>query len=286
MVRRILAACLASLLAAPAAFPGDDPKEPPPRSESPPEKAPGAKSPDATAAGTESKKEPPKEPAKDGKDAAKPATAKPAADPLVAARSPRSKREALLYLERTIVSVNFEGTLLADAVNHLAAVTGVNMIVATALRREADVDVMRVDLRLTKVSARQVLELMTEGKELGIGFQSGVLTVTTRKEARGKPVLRLHALGDLTMVLRDFPAPDLILRPAGAERAEEEVVETKHPFGDADEILRMVKDNTGKGTWEDEAVSASVMGEWLVVKQYEEVQAEIGKLLGLLRSAR
>jgi hypothetical protein len=287
MERGILAAVLAAALAAPAGFAGDG--DAPPQDD-PAKAIPGAKADAPLAKAPPKKDDPAKEPAKETpKDAPKDpgAAAKAgAADAVATARSPRSKAEGLRILGQIVVSVNFDGASLPDALRYLSALAGVNIVVGGALRKEADVDAMKIDLRLTKVTARQVLELVADGKDLGIGFQSGVLTVTTRKEARGKPVLRLYALGDMTMPLRDFPAPDLMLHPAGAETKEEEVVETKHPFGDADEILRMVKDNTGSGTWEDEGVSASVMRDWLVVKQYEEVHAEIGKLLGLLRSAR
>jgi hypothetical protein len=127
---------------------------------------------------------------------------------------------------------------------------------------------------------------MADGKDLGIGFQSGVLTVTTRKEARGKPLLRLHPLGDLLLPLRDFPAPDLVLRPAGAEKKEEPETVQKSTWGDAEEILEFVKRTVGEGTWEDPDVSASVMGSFLVIRQYEEVHAEVGALLVLLRASR
>ena len=51
-------------------------------------------------------------------------------------------------------------------------------------------------------------------------------------------------------------------------------------------IVALIKDHTGSGTWGDEGISASTMGEWIVVKQYAEVHEEIGRLLALLRSAR
>jgi hypothetical protein len=232
-------------------------------------------------------------PAAPGKaEAARPAPAAkeapPAKPPAAAApaRSPRTKREALRILEAIVLSVKFEATPLRDVVSYMAAVTGVNIVLGPALLKEGDVDVLKVDLVLRKVSARQVLELVVGSRDLGIGFQSGVLTVTTRKEARGKPVLRLHPIGDLTFPIRDFPGPEMELRPAGAERTVPEETETKPAFSDPDDILALVKENTGKGTWEDEDVSASTMRDWLVIRQYEDVQEEIGRLVALLRAAR
>jgi len=200
--------------------------------------------------------------------------------------TPRSKKEGLRFLERVTVTVAFDGTPLTDAVAYLATVADANIIIGPALRAEGGVEARKVTLRLKKVTARQALEFIADGQDLGIGFVSGVLTVTTRKEARGKPVLRLHPLGELLMPLTDFPAPDLILRPAGAEKKVEEEVQRKPAFADADAIIELLKKTAGEGTWEDPEVSVSTMGEYLVVKQYEEVQDEIGKLLALLRASR
>ena len=236
-------------------------------------------------------KEKPKAPApapeKPKEAKAPPAPKKPATEaPLATQRSPRTKTEALRILENIVVSVNFDETPVKAIVEHLGVLTGVNIILGPALVQEGDPDLIRVSLRLVKVTARQVLEFVAEDRGLGIGFKSGVLTLTTAKDARGKPVLRLYLLSDITMAIRDFPAPDLMLHPAGAELKPEEETETKPAFSEADDILRILKDTVGTGTWEDEGISATVMKEWLVVRQYEEVQRQIAQVLALLRSAR
>lgn len=212
---------------------------------------------------------------------------KPAPEaPPPAVRTPRTRKEALLILEQVAISVNFDETPLRDAVNHLSVLTGVNMVLGPALIKEGDPDALKVTLRLRALPARQVLELMADSLHLGIGFQGGVLLVTTPKEARGKPVLRLYAIGDLAMPLRDFPAPDLMLKPAGAEVEVEEEKVTKHPFSEPEDLLALVKDHTGTGTWSDEGVSASTLRDWLVVRQYPEVHDEIASLLAMVRAAR
>jgi hypothetical protein len=190
-------------------------------------------------------------------------------------------------LERIVISVSFDETPLRDAAAWISNVTGMNVILGPALVREGDADLIKVSLRLQKVSVRQVLELVTESHRLGIGFQNGVLTLTTIKDARGKPTLRLYLVSDITFPLRDFPGPDMILHSQSEERAEPDAeADVKPAFSDPDDILRLVKDNTGEGTWEDEGVSASVMKEWLLVKQYDEVHAQIAKTLAMLRAAR
>ena len=99
-------------------------------------------------------------------------------------------------------------------------------------------------------------------------------------------MLRLYAVSDITHPLRDFPAPDLLLRPAGAEHEEEPETESKSAFSSAEDVLTLVKDHCGEGTWEDGEASGGTMGETLVIRQYPEVHAEIARLLAALRSAR
>src|SRR5688572_5059888 len=218
--------------------------------------------------------------------AALPGDPKPKAAPARVRPSPRTKKEALRFLERVRVSVDFDGVLLADAVAHIAAVADANIILGPALIAEGGLENRKVTLRLKKVTARQALEFTAEGQSLGIGFVSGVLTVTTPKEARGKPVLRLHALGDLLMPLTDFPAPDLVLRPAGAEKTEEPETSRKPAFGDVDDVIDLVKRTVAPESWEEEGISITSFGEFLAVRQYEEFQDEVGRLLVMLRAAR
>jgi hypothetical protein len=271
----VAAACLPSPVA--ALDEGEEKKPPAARpAESPPEKEP------AKETGKDPAKEPAREPAREkAKEAATPAA------PAVKVRAPRSKEEALRLLDRIVLpAVTFDATPLRQAVEWLSAATGVNMILGPALLKESDPDAIRLTLTLRKVTAKQVLDLVADGNGLGIGFKSGVLLVTTKKEARGKPVLRLYLVSDITSPLRDFPAPDLLLRPAGSEHSEEPETESKPAFSSADDVLSLVKDNTGEGTWEDGEASASTMGETLVVRQYAEVHAEIADLLAKLRAAR
>ena len=266
-MKRLLPAVAAFVLfaASPAALSGDEPG-----------KKEGAKPAPA-------KEEPKPAPAPEAKKAVEP---KKAPAPPLTARAPRSRAEALAMLDRIVVSVNFDETPLRDAVNWISTVTGVNVILGPALVKEGDAELLKVSLRLQKVSVRQALDLLVDSHRLGIGFQNGVLTVTTIKDARGRPTLRLYLVSDITFPLRDFPGPDMILRSQGEEREKEVETETKPAFSDPDDILRLLKDNTGEGTWEDEGISASVMKDWILVKQYEEVHDQIARTLALLRAAR
>ncbi|HEU4394185.1 MAG TPA: hypothetical protein VFS92_01385 [Planctomycetota bacterium] len=280
----LLAAALASIVASPARA---DDGEPAKKKDPVPVPAAGAKP-------AEPKKDEPKkddakrEPAKAPAAKKEPAKeAKPAVDTPLRARAPRSKDEALRILASiTLRSVTFDETPLPQVVSWLGAATGLNLTLGPALIKEGDPDAIRITMTLRQVTAKQVLDLIVDGRGLGVGFHSGIVLVTTAKEARGKPTLRLYPVSDITHPLRDFPAPDLVLRSQGDEREVEQESETKSAFPDADSVLNLVKDHTGEGTWDDGDTSASVMGDTIVVRQYAEVHREIAHLLAMLRAAR
>ena len=280
----LIAAALASIVASPANADDGEPAK----------KKDPAPAPAAEAKPAEPKKDEPKtdaakkEPAKEAAAKKEPAKdAKPAVETPLRARAPRSKDEALRILGSiTLRSVTFEDTPLPQVVSWLGAATGLNLTLGPALIKEGDPDAIRITMTLRQVTAKQVLDLIVDGRGLGVGFHSGIVLVTTAKEARGKPTLRLYPVSDITHPLRDFPAPDLVLRSQGDEREVEQESETKSAFPDADSVLNLVKDHTGEGTWDDGDTSASVMGDTIVIRQYPEVHREIADLLAMLRAAR
>jgi len=99
-------------------------------------------------------------------------------------------------------------------------------------------------------------------------------------------VLRIYSIGELTAAIRNFPGPDLNLRPSGAEFEEEEETEVENPWADPDKVIEMIKEFVASDTWEDEGVSVWADSRKLVVRQYPEVQRKISRFLALLRASR
>ena len=165
-----------------------------------------------------------------------------------------------------------------------------NLVVSPILGQEKDESDLQVTLKLQRISVKSVLEIILDLKGLAAVYRHGVIMITTPKDARGKPMLRLYAIGDLTVRIKDFPAPDLMLKPSGAEDfgaiggTEEEGRE--HAFAEPEFILDLVTENTGSGSWDDEGVSISVNRRMLVVRTYRTVHREIAALLDLLRAYR
>jgi len=211
-------------------------------------------------------------------------------DRIDARESPSKLRRMLLTLDDTLVTFDFKEKPLAEVLKFFTDFTGVNLVLAPAVQAEAGNLDLDVTLRLTKISVRSALEIILELKNLGSVYRHGVIMITTPEDARGKPKLRIYSIGDLTVRIRDFPGPDMMLKPSGAEDfgrifgGEEEGRE--HAFADPDFIQDLVTDNTGPDTWDDDGVRISVNRRLLIVRQYPSVHREIARLLALLRGYR
>ncbi len=201
--------------------------------------------------------------------------------------SDRAKLRAMMNrLESTLVNVNFDDTALDDAVRLLQRFTGINLIVSPKLRNEDGFDEITISLRLTKVSAKQALRIMMEFHDLGLVYRGGVLQVTTKEDSRGKPVLRIYSIADLTFPIRDFPGPDLQLRPSGSEFEMEEIPVREDPFEDPQFIVDLIQANVEPETWEAENVGVTSTRKVLLIRQSPAVHAKIARLLMLLRAAK
>ena len=103
--------------------------------------------------------------------------------------------------------------------------------------------------------AEQRLARITGGRaaETKLVLRDGILQFTTPEDARGKPVLRIHVLADLTMRIRNFPGPDIHLHPSGVEFEDEEESDVESAFDDPEEIVSWVR-----GVIDDERVEVSL----------------------------
>lgn len=217
--------------------------------------------------------------------AAKEKTAKPPAVP-VAAPAPKTLEQAMARLARVRVSVAFKETPFADAVDWIRKASGMNVMVSPVLHAQGIDGIRPLTMTLSNVSLRQVAELVARFSGSRFKLEDGILQFTTPKDARGKPYLRIYAIGELTMKIRNFPGPDLNLRPAGADFEDEAESDADHAWSDPQRIVDMIQRTCGEETWTDADVSISADENKLIVRQYAEVHREIARLVTMLRGAR
>ena len=227
-------------------------------------------------------------PAKPAAPAAAKKDAKPAAPaPIALARpAPRDLDDAMRRLAHVKVSVAFQETTLQDAIDYIRRVAGFNVIVSPVLQAKGVDDIKPLSFTLANVSLKQLAELIAQFTGTKFKFDSGVLQFTTPQDARGRPVLRIISVADLTMPLHNFPGPDLDLRPSNAEFTPEPESDVQSAWSDPQKIVEMIQKLCGEGTWDDKDVSISADANKLIVRQYPEVQREIARLIGLLRASR
>lgn len=202
------------------------------------------------------------------------------------APAPRTLAEALSRMSRIHVDVDFRDMPFAKAVEFVGAVSGFNVIVGPELAAQGVDAQPPVTLKLRAVSVKQLAELIVRFSDTKLRLNEGILEFTTKEAARGKPVLRIYSIGDVSMPLRNFPGPDIQLRPSGAEFEPEEETLVESPFGDADGVAELIQRMVDEETWSDEGVSISAHGHKLIVRQYPEVHRKIARLLAALRGAR
>jgi len=200
--------------------------------------------------------------------------------------APRSLSEARRRMASIKVDIDFRGMDAVDAIEFIGRMAGFNVILGPEVQREGLDALPQITLKLRKASLRTVADLVARFTRTKMMLTGGILSFTTPEAARGKPVLRIYAIGELTFVLRNFPGPDMNLRPSGAEFEMEEQTDVENPFSDPERVVDMLKEFVASKTWEDESVSIWADERKLVVRQYPAVQRKIARFLMLLNASR
>ncbi|MHC4862312.1 MAG: hypothetical protein ACYTDY_19705, partial [Planctomycetota bacterium] len=187
------------------------------------------------------------------------------------------------------ITFQFEGAPLTDALEFIRTLKGINIVIDDAVR--SDLEAAPINLAVTELELDSALDLLLKlaGADFTYVLRDGVLFITNKEGARGEAVLRVHTVGDLTIRLTNFIAPNLILKPAGAEVDEDTPLFGKSEEGEqllgggAEELMDLIQGNIQPDTWGDD-YSINVSGETkLVVVHTPEVQAEVARFLDDLR---
>lgn len=201
--------------------------------------------------------------------------------------APKSLSEALRRLAHVRVDVDFREMSLSEAVRFIGEVADFNVIVGPELQRDqGEEGLPKITLKLRNATLKQVADLVARFTNTKMAYSGGILSFTTPEAARGKPVLRIYSIGDITAPIRNFPGPDMNLRPSGAEFEPEEESEVENALGDPQNIVDMLQELVETQSWEDEGVSIWSDDRKLVIRQYPQVHRKIARLLSLLRAAR
>jgi len=211
-----------------------------------------------------------------------PKDAKPARR-AAATQAKRAKSIANVLATRR-VSIDFEKASLDRLVRYVRAASGLNIVVLKSRieRDGGDPEGMEISLKVKNVPVGDALRLALEPHDLGLKLKGNVLLVTSKRDARGKPVLRIYSVAHLLVPIRDFPAPDMNIYPSGYEPPEPPEAEVVQTYESSEELAELVRNFTGQGTWEDEGVNVTVFRKHLFIRTYPMVHKEIAGLLARL----
>lgn len=200
---------------------------------------------------------------------------------------PRRADELVNTLQRRI-SVDFEQATLSDFVKYLRNATGINIVVMKGQidKDGGDVDAVEITLKVNNVRVIDVLRLVVESSDLGLAVKGNLLLVTSKRAARGKPVLVMYSVADALIPIRDFPAPDMHIHPSGYEPPEPPEPEVHQAVESSEELSEMIRQFTGHDTWEDEGVAIHTFRHSLLIRQYPSVHREIARFLAAVRTLR
>jgi hypothetical protein len=201
---------------------------------------------------------------------------------------PSSSRSLINALQTRRLTVMFEKVTLDQFVKYVRTATGINIIVKKHVIEKdgGDPDGMEISLKVQNVKVLNVLKLALEPFDLGLAAKGNVLIITSKRDARGKPVMVMYNVADLLIPIRDFPAPDLNLYPSSYEPPEPPEPEISQAVESSEELAELVRQFTGRDTWEDTGVDIHVFRKHLFIRQYPGVHREIRRFLAAVRGLR
>ena len=202
------------------------------------------------------------------------------------ARTTRKQYQSLINkLTTRKITVKLEKRSLTDFLKFVRVAADINIVVdkPALLKEDIDPDAIEIDLELRNVKVIDALKIALQPLNLALKVKGNVLLITTKKAARGKPVLVIYSVATLLFPIRDFPAPDMNLRPSGYEPPEPEEAEVHQAIESADELAELVRQFAGQETWENEGIQITVFRRHLFIRQYPDVHRQISRLLQQLQ---
>lgn len=131
---------------------------------------------------------------------------------LATSRDRAAAAELAVALDERRVSVSFDRTPFAEAIDFVRDVTGLNIVVSKEAAKE--LEEREITLRVKKVTLRSCFELLLElaHEELRYGVRHGVLWLGLATEWPKVKVLKVIDVSDITAPIPNFPAPELGLK--------------------------------------------------------------------------
>lgn len=184
--------------------------------------------------------------------------------------------------------IEFKEDNIAQVVLQLQNLLGINMRLDPNIEGVEDIT---VSLTLSNMRAVDALEHILDNTGLARTFNYNILTITSPELAQGSNTFHIYNVSDILNKIRDFPGPELRLKPSDEEDAGGEGGVSFDSFDAEDEvtidsegILDLIKANTGnEDEWQEDKYTIEFEKGLLLVNAPVEVHGEIRSVLENLR---
>jgi hypothetical protein len=172
------------------------------------------------------------------------------------------------------VTVNFQNTPLAQVIDGLHEVSGINIVPDTAALEEAGVGMDRpISLRLKNVALKTALGALLKQIHQTYVFRDDMLVITTRDNARGNLVSRAYPVADILVTAARE------LKDIGIQGTVEEKTAG---------LIKLIQTTIAPTMWSDPDGPGTIaflpLGMCVVVQQTPDVQEQVADLLAAIRN--
>lgn len=207
-----------------------------------------------------------------------------AASPLFAGDDEAAYKKIENLLETTkIETLAYEDADVTEVIKYIAKEARVTIVIDKKALEDVDEDDREITLELADVKADNALNIVVDQIGLVRAFKNGVLYVTTKEKADDETVTKTYDIRDITVKIKDFPAPKLRLREDGDEGGI--IIEIpKEDDPETDDVIEIIEESVD-ADWGDTASVSTIKGQ-LVVRAPRKIHKEVSGLLNQLRAAK
>ena len=195
-------------------------------------------------------------------------------------------------LELQRITLNFEETPFASAVDFLKDVTGLNFVISAKADEIVEGESLVVTLKVTDLPLKNALRLILDhNEELDYSIRNDVVFITTTEDVQEDLYLEFYNVSDIIGKIPDYPAPKLALAPVSSTGSgagtgvlsfdDDDDDGTKGTGVDIETLISLIEEKLGE---ENDAASVEASpGGILVVRHTLEAHKKIQRLLASLR---
>ena len=199
-------------------------------------------------------------------------------------------RKIRTKLKTLPITLNFSETPFQDVIRYIQTLAEINIVIDTKITHKFEIEGTKVNLQVNDVKLQDALNILLQFHNLTYLFKDDVLFITAKDSqlARGKAILVLHDIRDLTGQIKDFPGPRIKLLPSkGQDSSGGATFEEEPSTGGAvltgEKLTELIKSSIEPDTWDKEQFSIAETSGQLLVVHTKEVQEKIRDFLNDMR---